>query len=119
MEKEKLLQELKSIEGQIPVIITDNYLPINGTAKKVILLSAKIGSTRLDGEKYRRLLSIAEIADASVDMNVDFAAYALIPLFDLADNDYIVYDAKHEKWAIFNIVDEIIFNESDTLEVLL
>lgn len=62
-----------------------------------------------------RGLSHAEIIDASVDMAVDFIAKGILPLFDVGDNDYIVYDILEKVWCKFNIVDEVKFSTSHSI----
>jgi hypothetical protein len=66
-----------------------------------------------------RGLSHAEISDASSDMAVDFIGKELLPLFDIGDNDYIVYDITEKVWCKFNIVDEVKFSKSKSISALL
>ena len=56
-----------------------------------------------------RLLSYDEIFSASQDLNINFSKYGIIPFFDIADNDYIVYNFKNKNWELFNIIDEKAF----------
>ena len=62
-----------------------------------------------------RGLSNPEIAKASEDMHVDFIGKKLIPLFDVGDNDFIVFDLAEKVWYKFNIVDEIKFSPAGDL----
>jgi hypothetical protein len=62
-----------------------------------------------------RGLSQAEITDASSDMAVDFLGEKLLPIFDVGDNDYIVYDIANGEWCRFNIADEIRFSSGKSL----
>jgi hypothetical protein len=62
-----------------------------------------------------RGLSHAEIKDASPDMSVDFISKGILPLFDVGENDYIVYDVREKAWYKFNIVDEIKFSKVQEL----
>lgn len=78
-----------------------------------------IASSQEETYKGARLLSLEEILDCSEDMQVDFSAIGLIPIFDIFDNDYICYQTKNNKWCIFNIVDEISFKKDSTLQELL
>jgi len=62
-----------------------------------------------------RGLSHSEIFDSSHDMSVDFIHKGIIPLFDVGDNDYIVYDVLEKRWYTFNIVNEVKFNKASSL----
>jgi hypothetical protein len=66
-----------------------------------------------------RSLSQSEVLDASADMQVDFIGKRLIPLYDVGDNDYIVFDISNQRWCRFNIVDEVAFSYSDRLSNLI
>ena len=66
-----------------------------------------------------RSLSHAEITDASSDMAVDFIGKKILPLFDMGDNDYIVYDITEKVWCMFNIVDDVKFGSCKELIDLL
>ena len=49
----------------------------------------------------------------------DFDAKKILPLIDCGDNDFIVFHIGTNKWSRFNIVDECIFKERDSLEDVL
>ena len=72
-----------------------------------------------DGDKFCRLLSLSEIAQASENLHVDFVRYSAIPFFDCGENDFIVYLLSENKWAMFNIVDEVFWKKNQSLESLL
>ena len=55
------------------------------------------------------------ILEASEEMSCDFVAHHLLPVFDMFDNDYICYDYANNMWCMFNIVDELAFNEQKEL----
>ena len=63
-----------------------------------------------ENEGFLRLLSFSEVCDASEDLNVDFQAVRVLPLFDLGDNDYIAYRMDENKWCRFNIAEELSFS---------
>ena len=73
----------------------------------------------LEGNNFRRLMSIEEIANAPSELHVNFASLGIIPLFDTGDNDFIVYDFIHGCWKKFNIVDETPFGAKKTLQDIL
>lgn len=62
-----------------------------------------------------RGLSYDEILNASSDMAVDFLSKQILPVFDVGDNDFIVYDLVEKCWYMFNIVDEVKFAKADFL----
>ena len=66
-----------------------------------------------------RVLSFDEILDAEEDLEVEFRKEKMIPLFDCLDNDFIVYKTDSQTWMLYNIVDEMDFDEVDSLEELL
>lgn len=70
-------------------------------------------------EDGTRILSFREIVNAEKDLHVPFRKMCLIPVADCGENDFIVFDFKNGNWAMFNIVDEISFMESDSFEELL
>lgn len=61
-----------------------------------------------------RILSISEILNANKTLSVDFIALGMIPFADCYDNDFAVY-CRDGKWAIFNIIDECKFDETDDI----
>ena len=50
-------------------------------------------------EDEYRILSYKEIADAQVDLHVDFKSKGLIPLADCGENDFIVYHFADGSWS--------------------
>ncbi|MBR5210585.1 MAG: hypothetical protein IKV67_12130 [Paludibacteraceae bacterium] len=66
-----------------------------------------------------RVLSFDEILDAEEDLHVEFIKKKMLPLFDCLDNDFVVYKTDTHTWMKFNIVDEIDYEEADSLEEIL
>lgn len=66
-----------------------------------------------------RILSYKEIADAQVDLHVNFKSMGMIPLADCGENDFIVYHFADGSWSKFNIVDETVFKKRNALDELL
>ncbi len=66
-----------------------------------------------------RILSFDEICEAEEEFNVSFIEKQMIPLIDCSDNDFIVYHFDSKKWSKFNIVDECVFKEKESLYELL
>ena len=66
-----------------------------------------------------RILSFDGIMFADDDLNARFKDARLIPLADLMDGDYAVYNCVTAKWNMCNAYEGILFNEQDSLEKLL
>ena len=66
-----------------------------------------------------RILSFNGIIFADDDLNARFKDARLIPLADLMDGDYAVYNCVTGKWNMCNAYEGILFNEQDSLEQLL
>lgn len=70
-------------------------------------------------DEERRALSFEGIIYASEDIGVDFVDKGMIPIIDAYDLNYIVYMVKEQKWAVFNVADDDIFEEDVLLENIL
>ena len=71
------------------------------------------------GEKFYddwRVLSLKEILGADEYLGIDFPEKEIIPVIDLFDNDFILFDVEKGVWIKMNIVDECIFDSSNTLD---
>lgn len=90
-------------------------LPI--TVKKI--LSVVPNGDFIDGGTFCRIMATDEIANASLELHVDFSKHSYLPIFDTGENDFIVFDYQNNQWAKFNIVDEVGFNFTNDLSVLL
>ncbi len=66
-----------------------------------------------------RTLSLSEILEAEIDLHVDFVKYAMIPVIDCGDNDFVVYHFEECLWSKFNITDGSIFKRRKSLSELL
>ena len=115
----KLKEKLLNLEG---ALINNDFVTqlekmysttLPEEVKRVVSLSDKTIS--YDDFSLLRGLSHAEIRDASADMAVDFISQGILPVFDVGDNDYIVYDTKEQTWSKYNIVDEIKFSKTQDL----
>ena len=85
--------------------------------RKIVSISTE--TVFYDDFSLLRGLSHAEILSASSDMSVDFIGKHLLPLFDVGDNDYIVFATAEKTWYRFNIVDEVEFDKAENLSVYL
>ena len=61
----------------------------------------------------KRLVSIDEINDYKEDLLIDIEC---IPLIDLYDNYYIIYDLKENEFQIYDISEDIIVEKNITIQ---
>lgn len=66
-----------------------------------------------------RLLSYYEVCHSDEEYGTNFVQTKMIPLLDMGDNDFIVYDLSSNLWKKYNIVDYVVFEESSDLENIL
>lgn len=69
-------------------------------------------------ENESRTLSVNEVVHAEEDLKVPFKTNGIVPIAELGSNDYIVYSAEKKLWYIYNILDEVLFDESNSFEKL-
>ena len=80
---------------------------------KVISLN-KNGVSYDDKSVFNGLSSNA-ILNAYNDLYIDFVGLNLVPLFDIGDNEYIVYNLKKRRYAIYDISDDDEYSEESDL----
>ena len=68
-----------------------------------------------EGDTFFRVLSLSELLDADVDMNVAFSQIGIIPCIDCGDNDFISYDATNGSWCRYNIAEEFKYSSKPTI----
>ena len=96
-----------SVDSKIVYTIQKQY-----SSKDIPRMVQQLLSVAKDGAFFDegcRLLSYDEIISASQELNINFSKHGIIPFFDIADNDYIVYNFKNKNWELFNIIDEEAF----------
>jgi len=81
---------------------------------------AKIISLNKDGVSYDEKpvfngLSSNAILNAYNDLYIDFVSLNLLPLFDIGDNEYIVYNLKKGCYALYDISDDTEYSEESDL----
>ncbi len=69
------------------------------------------------GDEYR-VISLKEILNPQGFFGVDFVDLKMIPLVDLMDGDYIIYNIQSEMYEAYNVYDEIAFIEASSLELV-
>lgn len=88
---------------------------VNGLIAKII--SYADNENFIDDE--RRAFSYNEILKASQKYDTDFKKLNIIPIIDAYDNDLIVYIIDEQKWAKYNLSDEVLFKKRESLEDVL
>lgn len=107
-----------TIDNSIVERVEKVYGKIESTEVKKIL-SYKFEDYFLESDDFLRALSLDEILDAKDSLHVDFPAKRIIPLFDVCDNDFVVYHLDKNVWSMMNITDLSIFLETtDVLSLL-
>lgn len=69
-------------------------------------------------ENESRTLSLNEIVNAEKDFCVSFNSVGIIPFIEVGCDDYIVYDINMEKWCLYNIIDEVLFDRTECFSEL-
>lgn len=98
-------------------IIEKKFAPLKITADEAKYLISAIQSEPIffEDEMFYRLLSIQEILDADVYMNVPFKKIGILPCIDCWDNDFISYDFRSYTWCKYNIVEEVKFASKNSI----
>lgn len=73
----------------------------------------------LEGGGFCRLLCFDEISNASEELHVNFKQLGIIPIFDVSDNNFIVFNFKNLNWEKFNIVDKFPYGKKQNLKDIL
>ena len=114
MRGKKFLKMIRAatVDKSVVAKIEKTYGPIESDEVRGIL---SLASKRMAVGDLR-LLSTAEIASFEDIANIDLSSMDLLPVFDAFDNDFVVYKLKEGTWSMFNIVDQVEFNEAESLE---
>jgi len=110
------LKELDKVEIDISLIseIENLYeVELPDELKKIISLN-KEGVLYNDME-YLQGLSSDDILDESDDLAAECTELDLLPLFDIGENIYIVYNLQKNCWSKFNSSEEDLFDEAKNL----
>ena len=81
--------------------------------KKVISMNSE--GVSYDDKSVFNGLSSKAILSAYDDLYIDFVSLQLLPLFDIGDSEYIVYDFKKRRYAIYDISDDDEYSEESDL----
>ena len=89
-------------------------ITLSDQARKMVSLSADPQFT----EDWRSL-SFDEIMNSTKCLKYDFLDKHLLPMVDVSDNDFIVFNPESEVWEKYNIIDELSFDEAEDIKELL
>lgn len=106
------------IDNSIVNQVENVYGKIESTDVKKIL-SYKFEDYFLESDDFLRALSLDEILDAKDCLHVDFPTKRIIPLFDVCDNNFVVFQLDKNIWSLMNINDLTLFSETDDVLSLL
>lgn len=129
----KLLVYESCYQGDITIEEKDILLSFVSESGKSISEIEKIYSCELDDDikevlnrKYEskkfktlRRVSINEIKDSEKDLGIDFISNKIIPIFDVGDNDFIIYEISSKSFALFNITDSTTFKKRKNIKDIL
>jgi len=73
------------------------------------------GFIQVDDKDSWRLLSPSDIREAPSELQIDFVAIRRMPVVDCKDNDFICYDFGDSRYIMMNIVDQIVFDDAQSL----
>ncbi len=78
-------------------------------------------NTKYESKKFKTLrrVSINEIKDSEKDLGIDFISNKIIPIFDVGDNDFIIYEISSKSFALFNITDSTTFKKRKNIKDIL
>jgi len=79
------------------------------------VISLNIDGVSYDDKSVFNGLSAKAILKAYDDLYIDFVGLNLVPLFDIGDNDYIVYDLKKKCYALYDISEDDEHSEESDL----
>jgi hypothetical protein len=86
---------------------------LSSEVKKVLSLNKD--GVSYDDKSVFNGLSVNAILNAYNELYVDFIGLNLLPLFDIGDSRYIVYNLKRRCYAIYNISDDDEYSEESDL----
>jgi len=100
----------KEIIGQIEALYKTKF---SGELEKVITLNKD--GVSYDDKSIFNGLSANAILNAYNDLYIDFVSLNLVPLFEIGDNEYIVYNLKKRCYALYDISDDDEYSEESNL----
>lgn len=118
MTRKEFVDSLKevSIKDKVRATVIEVY---GSDVPEIILrILSQFPSPILFDENESRTLSLNEVLHAEEDNMVPLKSKELIPIADIGNNDWIVYDGEKKMWWIYNILDETLYDEAKDFESL-
>jgi len=79
------------------------------------VISLNKGGVSYDDKSVLNGLSAKAILNAYNDLYIDFVSLNLVPLFDIGDSEYIIYDLKKKCYALYDISEDDEYSEASDL----
>ena len=114
MTRKDFVESLNSIVPKPEVAQRMNFIYQCEVPIEIIKILSFYDSPEFFDENESRTLYLEEVAEAEEKNDVPFKSEKLVPVVDLGNNDFIVYNANKKTWGIYNILDMIIFKETDS-----
>lgn len=86
-----------------------------GDLRNIVGSMDSFSEIEMDNGEEIRLFEVLEAVDSSDYFGVDFSSEGLIPLFELEDNDIIVYDISSQLYCKYSLENESVYKASTDL----
>lgn len=86
-----------------------------GDLRNIVGSMDRFSEIEMDNGEEIRLFEVLEAVDSSDYFGVDFSSEGLIPLFELEDNDIIVYDISSQLYCKYSLENESVYKASTDL----
>lgn len=103
--KDEVIVSIKAKYGENVPVLVYSILSVSPTPE-------------LFDENESRTLSLKEVLNAEKVFGISFDDGDIIPVVELGGDDYIAFSRSLSKWCIYNIVDEMVFDESNDFDTL-
>lgn len=86
-----------------------------GDLRNIVGSMDTFSEIEMDNGEEIRLFEVLEAVDSSDYFGIDFSSEGLIPLFELEENDIIVYDIGSQLYCKYSLEDESVYKASTDL----
>lgn len=69
----------------------------------------------LEGDDFCRVMSSSEIVSANETLHTDFVGKKLLPILDLGENIFVVFDSSRQEFGRFSLNDDLVYWRSKKL----
>lgn len=73
----------------------------------------------LEGDVFCRVMSSSEIVSANETLHTDFVGKKLLPILDLGENIFVVFDSSRQEFGRFSLNDDLVYLRSEKLNEIL